>query len=289
MVKDFTKEVNLKDKGVYIITHKDTDIKYVGSTSTNFQERWRAHLNGFKRGVGNKVLLNIYNKYGIEGFNFSIIESMNNSTVSEIRQRERYWICEYDTFNNGANCTLETENTLLGIKREPYTEEDKMKIMLNSPTKKKVYLYNENGNLLYVFPSSVSCDRFLGLPKRRTNWAINHPLLKLKGKYFASYEEKNWVPIEEMKKKRKEAALKTAKIRKENGTYYVRKEHKEKIRLSNPTRKEIALYTISGDFIKKFSSLNECDDYLNLYRGTTSKVLKGKIKALKKKYIPKLI
>lgn len=90
MVKDFTDEINLKDRGVYLITHKSTDIKYIGSTSTYFQERWRAHLNGLKRGIGNKVLINIYNKYGIEGFKFSILESMNDTEISTIRERERY-------------------------------------------------------------------------------------------------------------------------------------------------------------------------------------------------------
>ena len=39
---------------------------------------------------------------------------------------------------------------------------------------------------------------------------------------------------------------------------------------------------------RTFQSLNECDDYLELTRGTTSKVLNGKGKTLKKLYIPKL-
>ncbi len=289
MVKDFTEETYIKGKGVYLITHKNTNIKYVGSTRTTFQERWRAHLNGFKRGIGNKVLLNIYNKYGIDGFKFSIIESMNDSDVSSIRAREKFWIYKYDTFNNGANCTLETENTLLGITKKPYTEEDKIKLMLSSPTKKKVYLYNEDGELLHVFPSSAACDRFLGLPKRRTNWAINHPLLRLKKKYYASYENKKWCPKEESKRIKLETAKKVANTRKEMGTYYISEEQKLKIRKSNPKRKGVALYTISGEFVKEFNSFNECDDWLNLYRGTTSKVFRGLIKVLRKKYIPKLI
>jgi group I intron endonuclease len=154
MVKNHTEENNLKDKGVYLITHKDTDIKYVGSTTTFFQERWRSHLNGLKRGVGNKVLLNICNKYGIEGFKFSILESMNNSTNEEIRIRERFWIEKYDTYKNGANCTLETECAFKQSFNKPYTEEDKYKLMMSSPTKKKVYLYDKKGTLLYIFPSS---------------------------------------------------------------------------------------------------------------------------------------
>jgi hypothetical protein len=39
MVKDYTEEKNLKGKGVYLISHKSTNIKYVGSTTSNFAER----------------------------------------------------------------------------------------------------------------------------------------------------------------------------------------------------------------------------------------------------------
>lgn len=289
MVKDFTDEVNLKDRGVYIITHKSTDIKYVGSTTTTFQERWRAHLNGFKRGIGNRVLLNICNKYGIEGFKFSIIESMNDATAHQIRIKERYWILTYDTYKNGANCTLETECAFKNFDRRAYTEEDKLKYMLTSPTKKKVYLYDEHGTLLYVFPSSAACDRFLNLPKRRTNWVINHPLKSLMKKYYPSYENKVWNPSEEKYKRKCRAMAKVAKHRKENGTNIVDDNQKLKIRLNNPFRKKVALYDLDDNFVKEFNSMNECDDWLNLYRGTTSKVFRGLTKVLRKKYIPKLI
>ena len=289
MVKDFTDEINLKDKGVYMITHKSTNIKYIGSTTTTFQERWRAHLGGLKRGIGNKVLLNIYNKYGIKGFKFSIVESMNGASIHQIRMRERYWIFTYNTYKNGANCTLETECAFKNFDRKEYTEEDRLKYMLTSPTKKKVYLYDKKGAILYVFPSSVACDRFLGLPKRRTNWAINHPIRCLRKKYYPSYEEKVWNPTEEIYKKKSETMTKVAKLRKLNGTNIISPLQKKKLRLSNPNSKKVALYDLEGNFIKEFSSMNECDDWLNLYRGTTSKVFRGLTKVLRKKYIPKLI
>lgn len=288
-VKDFTSETRLSDKGVYIITHNSTNIKYVGSTTTSFKERWRAHLNGLRRGIGNKVLVNICHKYDIEGFRFSILESMNNSSIAEIRMKEKYYIELYDTYKNGANCTLETDCAFKNFDRREYTEEDRIKYMLTSPTKKKVYLYDSQGNLLYIFPSSVSCDRFLGLPKRRTNWAINHPVRSLRGKYYPSYIEKEWCPIQEKYNKKCIAMKKVAKQRKLNGSYNVKDSQKNKIRQSNPKKRAVSLYDLEGNFIKSFISMNECDDYLNLHRGTTSKVFRGLTKVLRKKYIPKLI
>lgn len=288
MVKDHTEEKNLKSKGVYLISHKSTNIKYVGSTTSNFAERWRAHLNTIRRGIGNRVLVNICNKYGIEGFKFSIIEELPNSSIEEIRIRERYWIDTYDTYHNGANCSVETTCAFINYKRRKYTEEDKLKYMLASKSKRKVYLYDENGVILYSFPSSVACDRFFEIKKGRTNWAINHNL-SIKKLYYPSYEEKVWNPKEEKYKKKCEVAKKVANIRKSRGSYIVDNDQKRKIRINNPNRKKVALYDLEGNFIKQFDSLNECDDFLNLYRGTTSKVFRGLTKVLRKKYIPKLI
>ena len=167
-LKDFTNEENLRSKGVYMIEHIQTGIKYVGSTKLTFSARWRAHINGLYKGIGNAVLLNIFNKYGIDGFKFKIIEEMPNSSELEIRQRERYWIEYYDTYKNGANCTLETIDLFLNQKnmhKHKYSDEEKYIKMMESPSKKKVYIYDENGKLLYVFPSSAACDRFFGLKK----------------------------------------------------------------------------------------------------------------------------
>lgn len=288
-LKDFTKEIKLSDKGVYMISHIDTDIKYVGSTTLRFSSRWRSHLNGFCKNIGNKVLLNIYHKYGISGFRFSIIESMNNSSLLEIRNKERYWIEYYNTYKYGANCTKNTLNALEGCKRNPYTEEDKLRLLITSPNRKSVYLYDEDGNLVNKFLSSVDCDRYLGLRKGRTNWAINHPLLALKRKYFPTYEERTWCPKEIKRKSRLESARKVSILRKKKENYIVSDNQKEKIRLSNPKRREVALYDLGGNFVKKFKSFNECDDYLKLCRGTTSKVFRGLTHILRKKYIPKLI
>lgn len=288
----FTKEdeEKLLCKGVYLIEHDNTSLKYVGSTKTTFKCRWKNHIKAIRRNTANKVLLNIYNKYGIDGFKFSILEIINSNDVSYIRQRERYWIEKLDTYKKGANCTLNTESALYdsNLKHHKYTEEEKLELRKNSPNKKTVYLYDENGVLINTFCSTVECDRFLGLEKRRTNWAINH-FQSLKKKYYPSYELKEWCPKKEKEKIKKESAQKAAITRKNNGYNVCIESQKNKIRMNNPKRKQVALYDLDGNFIRKFNSLNECDDYLKLYRGTTSKVFRGLTKVLRKKYIPKLI
>ena len=291
-LNEFTSETRIKETGVYMIIHLPTNIKYVGSTacSSGFSGRWKAHLNGFVRGVGNACLLNLYNKYGLKGFRFYILEILQDEKL--IRQRERYWIEYYDTYKHGANAPLETEQPLKGAKHKEYSLDERMQVMLNSPTRKKVYLYNKVGELLYVFPSSCACDRFLKLEKRRTNWAINHPLRSLCNQtYYPSYElkPKGWNPTLERKVLLRDRANLIAHNRKKNGTYRMDNSYKQKIREGNPKSKQVKLLTLEGGLVKVFKSLNECDDYLNLTRGSTSKVIKGKAKTLKRKYIPILI
>lgn len=288
-IQDFTKETNLGDIGVYMITHKSTDIKYIGSTISKdgFGGRWRAHLNGWKRGIGNTVLLNILNKYGLEGFEFHVVERLTDSSL--VRARERYWIDYYDTYHHGANCTEETSCAFLGYDRAPYTEEQKLMYRETSPTKKTVYLYDKKGNLLHIFPSTVACDKYFGLRKGRTNWIVNHPIRSIQKQYYPSYELKTWNPEVEVQASYKQRALLVASLRKRNNTQQVSNIQKSKIRESNPCKIPVALYTISEELVNIFSSMNECDDYLGLARGTTSKVLKGKAKTLKRKYIPKII
>ena len=180
---------------------------------------------------------------------------------------------------------------ILNLKNEVFLGYKKQNIMLNSPTKKIVYVYNNKGELLYTFPSSCACDRFFGLKKKTTNWAINHPLRSIcNKKYYPSYElKKNWDIQAEINAKLLERAKLVADVRKRNNTYTISEKQKNLIRIHNKKSKKVRLETLDGTLIKIFNSLNECDDYLGMTRGSTSKVIKGKAKTLKRKYIPTLI
>lgn len=290
-VTDFTDEIDLKDCGVYMITHKCTDVKYVGSTISKegFCGRWRAHLNGMPRNVGNRVILAIYKKYGMDGFKFHILERITNKDI--IRDRERYWIEYYDTYKHGANCSLDTGCAFRQYDHLPLTEEQKQKYVDSCTTGKHTYVYDKYGTLQFEFTSTGRCDKFFGIKKGRTNWAINHPLIaiRLNGEpYYPTYELKVWKPIEIINKAVKERVARTAQTRKIKGSYNMSNEQKRKIRESNSIRREIDLYDLNNNLIKHFISLNDCDDYLGLTRGSTCKVLHGKAKTLKRKFIPKL-
>lgn len=282
----------LKSKGVYLITHVDTDIIYVGSTKNCFRTRWVHHLNGLykENKTGNRVLINIANKYGADGFRFKVLQVMDDSSEEEIRNSESEWIIKYNSYKKGANCSMHTDCAFKGYDKLPYTEEQKLLYRETSPTKKTVYVYNGNGDLLYTFSSSVEADKFFGLRKGRVSEKISRGL-SLKGEYFFSHECKEWVPGELLQQRKSERGKRLCQYWKERGYHSPSAEVRTKSRLSNSKSKKVQLVDFNGNVCYTFNSLNECDDFLGLTRGTTSKVLKHKnyAKALRKKYIPELI
>ena len=104
------------------------------------------------------------------------------------------------------------------------------------------------------------------MEKRRTNWAINH-FKSLKKKYYPSYELKEWHPKKEKEKLRKESAQKAAIKRKDRG-YNIRTENqKVKIRMSNPKRKQVALYDLDGNYKRSFNIDDVVEDFTRLPNG----------------------
>lgn len=86
--------------GVYAIVCVPTGQSYVG-TATSLDHRSRSHLRKLIKGVHNNGLMQeSFNKYGIENFDFVILEEC---TIAELLQRERFWVEELDSINTGFN------------------------------------------------------------------------------------------------------------------------------------------------------------------------------------------
>jgi group I intron endonuclease len=92
------------NNGVYKITNLINSKMYIGSTfnkNGGFIRRYYAYNIGYTSNI-NSRLKNSINKYGIENFEFSILEIVN-TTVKECRSREEYYIEFYKTHINGYN------------------------------------------------------------------------------------------------------------------------------------------------------------------------------------------
>ena len=84
--------------GIYKIKNLVNGKEYVGQ-SIHIERRWSEH----KRCPTNRPLYQAINKYGIENFEFSILEECDFSLLDE---KEIYWIKYYNSiFPNGYNLT----------------------------------------------------------------------------------------------------------------------------------------------------------------------------------------
>lgn len=85
---------------IYIIKNKINKYVYIGKTEYTADIRFKRHLQSVKH--GSTKLYNEMRRIGVENFYVETLEQCDNSMLDE---REKYWISEYNSFNNGYNST----------------------------------------------------------------------------------------------------------------------------------------------------------------------------------------
>lgn len=89
---------------IYIIKNSINDKVYIGKTNFSIEKRWKEHLRDYKRIRNEKrPLYNAMFKYGVKNF---YIELLEECSLEEATNREKYWINFYDSYHNGYNATL---------------------------------------------------------------------------------------------------------------------------------------------------------------------------------------
>ena len=88
--------------GVYMFENKINHHKYIGA-SKHIEKRYKEHLRDMENNTQKqKTLYKAFKKYGLDNFEFSIIEEC----LPEDRfKREKYWIDYYNTYEDGYNET----------------------------------------------------------------------------------------------------------------------------------------------------------------------------------------
>lgn len=119
----------IKICGIYKITNKVNNKCYIGQ-SKDIIKRWKTEYKWHKL---NNHLQSAFNKYGLENFDFEIIEECEPSLLNE---REKFWINVYNSFdrNFGYNKTLGGAGT--PGRTFVMTEETKNKIRLANTGRK---------------------------------------------------------------------------------------------------------------------------------------------------------
>lgn len=88
--------------GIYMITNKKTDQKYIGQ-SLNIEKRWGEHCSGYN--CGHSYIDDAIKKYGNINFSLSIICELENDTEL-LNEMEKYYIWKHDTYENKKHYNL---------------------------------------------------------------------------------------------------------------------------------------------------------------------------------------
>ena len=103
---------------IYKITNDINDKIYVGKTTTTIEQRWKEHQRQYIRSAYEKrPLYNAMIKYGIEHFS---IEQIEECSISELNECEKYWIKQYNSYKDGYNATLGGDGTIYANYEEIY-------------------------------------------------------------------------------------------------------------------------------------------------------------------------
>lgn len=131
--------------GIYKITNKLNNHSYIG-LSTKVEERWKYHQSSYnQQRESYKSLYKAFEKYGIENFTFEILEECS---IQELGEKEKYYIAKYDTYKNGYNMTTGGEDNVGSAHpNHKLTDEDVINIRTrynNLERRKEVYkLYKD--------------------------------------------------------------------------------------------------------------------------------------------------
>lgn len=233
--------------GIYKITNIINGKFYIGS-SEEMKDRWSAHYHQLDLSTHiNKHLKGAWKKYGKENFKFEVLEECNKDILI---QREQYYLDtllfaqeyirkeDYRFLKVGYNI-----NPTAGKSRKGTTQSlDSIKQGLNtSGRNRKIIVVNVKNEKIDEFDYLFELLEKYNISNQLVYLSIKKKQFTLKGIGFL-YEE-DFI---------KGIILKNPKLgSRELGIPYQGK------------KREVFLYTIYGEFVKKFTDLYECGKYLN--------------------------
>jgi predicted GIY-YIG superfamily endonuclease len=177
--------------GIYKITNPEGKA-YIGY-SKKVENRWASHKNAQHK--ANYKLKESLTKHGGDSHQFEVIEEVDISLLSRgqgdalLRKRERYWIKELDTFNNGLNSngggsgcnshTAESKRLIgeanskpkpadFGANRKKWQHTEEFKEKLRNAKRKNtrpILMYDREGNLVGEFPNNQKAADYIGCQK----------------------------------------------------------------------------------------------------------------------------
>ena len=246
---------------IYKITNLINQKSYIGLTHRTPELRWKEHIDiAYGEKSRRHHLHNAILKYGIENFEFKILEEVSED---ELNNREKYWIKYYDTYDNGYNETYGGEgaikydyNNFLTMWNEGFT--------VNEIAEK----HGCSRNTVYYALSKIEGWKEEALLRREENnrKALNISrsnlieVYDLDGNFISSYNSQREASIALFGDNSNEANIcRTIKKGKGRvGNYQFRLAGEEKPgKYKRTGSRPVSQYDLSGNFIKTYRSCQE--------------------------------
>lgn len=120
---------------VYKITNNKNGKIYIGITNQGVTVRWGKHCSDSNRN-SSFPLHNAIRKYGKENFQIVVIEVIENEDYDYLKERECFWIKEFDSYNRniGYNLTLGGDGTFGRFHSEDTKDKIRQKALNRHPS-----------------------------------------------------------------------------------------------------------------------------------------------------------
>lgn len=233
--------------GIYQIRNLQTGCIYVGSASS-FKKRWSVHKGALKNNKHHsKYLQYSWNKHGEENFLFEILATCPKEYLVKLEQ----WFL--DTLKPRYNKN-KFANSMLGVKQSPETIEKRKRNTVFKPRPdyvKKAISESNKGR------SAWNKGRTTPLEHRRT---------------VSEQERKN---ISKRFKGRKLSEKTKDKLRQARLGIKLSIEHRRNISKNNTGKRAIVQFTITGEYIQEWESINAAAKFYNVTKGALGNAVRG--------------
>lgn len=241
---------NIPNKpGIYKITNLKNNKCYIGS-AINLKARIKRHVYELKNQLHNNIyLLRSFNKYGINNFEFELIEIFDKIKYKELLLIEENYIQLYNSIKEGYNLILNNSEHFKNInKTKKHIDRNRKKQSI------QVMCFNRfSGKFVKEFNSITEASLYFKTSSSNISRVCKNKLNYIKNHTFCYKKEYD-------KNKDYSKPYYWAKDRKLEGVHY------KKIKSANQTRlgKKVYKYDLNWNFITEYPSRKNAEEKNNL-------------------------
>lgn len=238
---------NSKKCGIYQVKNKINNKIYIGQ-SIDIERRWNQH----KYGKGSIILKNAIEKYGLDNFEFTILEEVKTDTktkeqiTEELYKKEQFWFDKQKPYEGGYNINKTAKPNETNFTRDKDLGKKISRIKIeNNHTGKPIIQYTLDGKFIKEWPSSASVQRELGFNARNVGGCANRNTLTSNGFIWRFKGDDLLITdIEKVKNKR-------------------------------PKTKKVYQYDLKGELINTYKSVKEASEINDYHYGSITSVCCG--------------